>query len=71
LNVARTLTGSVADVKLPKAKASCHVKLGLSIGANPVNIKRSDDVKIAMNVPKKLKIKTDPKFLKKGFFLML
>ena len=70
LNIAMTETGSVAEIKLPKAKASRQVNSGEN-AVWPTNQNRIEEQKIAINVPKKLYDRTDPKFLKKGFFCRL
>ena len=70
LNMARTETGSVALIKLPKAKDSFQLKSGES-GVYPTAQNRTDEVKIAMKVPKKEKASTVPKFAKKDVLFIL
>ena len=51
LKIARTDTGSVALIRLPKAKDSFQVNTG-DKSVYPTAQKRIDEVKIAMNVPR-------------------
>lgn len=73
LKIARTETGSVAEIKEPYANDSFKLNLGLKLnGVKFVEQKNITDVlTIAMKVPKKLYINTVPMFLKKGPFCML
>lgn len=50
--MARTETGSVALIRLPKAKASFQVNSGERL-VYPTSQKRIEEVNIAMKVPKK------------------
>ena len=70
LKMARTETGSVALIKLPKAKDSFQLKSGES-GVYPTAQNRTDEVKIAMKVPKNEKASTVPKFAKKDVLFIL
>ena len=68
--MARTETGSVALIRLPKANESFQLKTG-ERGVYPTAQKSTDEVKIAMKVPKKEKASTVPKFAKKDVLFML
>jgi hypothetical protein len=70
LNEARTETGSVALIRLPKANASFQVKSGLR-GVYPISQNIMELLKIAIKVPMKLNIRTVPRFLKNDFLFML
>ena len=70
LNMARTATGSVALIRLPKANASFQENTG-EAAVWPTSQNMSEDEKMAMKVPRKEKAKTVPKFLKNGYLFML
>ena len=71
--MAKTDTGSVAEMSDPKANDSLNVKLGWNESGVPfVNAQKIKDVlNIAMKVPTKEYIKTVPMFLKKGLYCRL
>ena len=70
LKIARTETGSVALIRLPKAKDSFQLNSGEAL-VYPTAQKSKDEVKIAMNVPKKLYAKTVPKLAKNEVLFIL
>ena len=68
--MASTETGSVALIRLPKANDSFQEKTGDKL-VYPTSQKRAEDVKIAINVPRKEYANTVPKFKKKGYLFIL
>ncbi len=70
LKIARTATGSVEDIKAPKAKLSYMVKAG-DRGVMPAPQNIALEASIAIKVPIKEQKKMEPMFLKKAFLSML
>jgi hypothetical protein len=69
--IARTLTGSVAEISAPKAKLSARLSDVMSSKIPPKLKIRDPIITADINVPTNAYIMIAPKLLKKGFLSML